>query len=242
MKKITLLLLVCLTVVSFKVKAIDLPITGVMAPTVASGWTYVSNDPVNYPNPGFYTTAGALGLKLNFENMGLISPDFTAVPTVFVKLNVNALNQNTKTGANTNFFTITGLNASGNVVATAYLTSVVKGDNEVSISGTDVVKVKILMTGYPYDGAKYCNVNLASVTISSVSTGVNNTEAQKLNVWANGNKVSFEANNGEKVEVFNSVGQKVLAQTTTEGKNELVVNNKGVTIVRVGNRVGKVVL
>lgn len=78
--------------------------------------------------------------------------------------------------------------------------------------------------------------------VDNTLSGINSTETQKLNVWLNNNKVTFEAAQGEKVEVYNTVGQKILSQTTVEGKNELSVNHKGLTIVKVGNRTGKVIL
>ena len=79
--------------------------------------------------------------------------------------------------------------------------------------------------------------------VGPTASGINSPKTHSLNVWlSETNKVTFNAAFGEKVEVFNSVGQKVLSQTTTEGKNELTVNNKGITIVKVGNRVGKIIL
>jgi hypothetical protein len=111
----------------------------------------------------------------------------------------------------------------------------------ISVSSEDVLKLRFYYTaannptnfGYRIDNIKITGVK---------STGITTPKLQNLNVWVNNGRVSFEAFNGEKVEVFNSVGQKVLSQTTTEGKNELTVNNKGITIVKVGNRVGKVIL
>ncbi len=112
---------------------------------------------------------------------------------------------------------------------------------EISLSPSNSLKLRFYYTasnnptnfGYRLDNVKITG---------TPPTGINSLKTQSLTVWTNNNKVTFNATHGEKVEVFNSVGQKVLSQTTTEGKNELAVNNKGITIVKVGNRVGKIIL
>ncbi len=126
-------------------------------------WTYITNN-ASYPNPSFYAT----GLKLNFEKMGVKSGTFEATNKVSVSLNIAALNPNTKTSSSTDFFTIKGYNAAGEVVATATLTSVAVGENAVTLEGEGIVSVEIVMTGYPTVGGTAQNVNLGGVTVSKV--------------------------------------------------------------------------
>ena len=103
---------------------------------------------------------------MRFENQGVQTAKFNATNKVVVSINVNALNENTKTSAQSNdVFTVYGLNASGNTVATAALTSVVTGNNQVTLTGTGIVSVKVIMTGYPYNGNKYCNVSLGGIDL-----------------------------------------------------------------------------
>jgi hypothetical protein len=98
------------------------------------------------------------------------------------------------------------------------------------------------MTGYPNDGTKYCNVNLASVTIDKDITEVKEIANDKeLNVSVSNNKLSITSAPSTNVEIFNTVGAKV--------KNLVLVNNeadlnlaKGVYIVRCGNATGKIML
>ena len=242
MKKITLLSIIALLICSFSASAAStLPITGTLSPTIPTDWTYVSNDPAKYPNPSFYTTVA--GLKLNFENMGVISPEFNAQSEVRVTLNVAQLNQNTKTAASTNCFTITALNAAGETVGTATLTTVIVGDNVVDIKGTNIVKVKVIMTGYPNDGTKYCNVNLASVTIIAKTTGINDVTADALQAFVSGkNLVIKNAVNGSTVEIFSALGSKVLTSTLEDGKVSLDNLSKGLYVVRIGKKAQKFML
>ena len=91
MKKITLLSILMMLVFIFKTSAAsDLPLTGTLSPTIPTDWTYITNDPA-FPNPSFYTTVGAPGLKLSFENSGITSPEFNPQQSITVTLNVNVL-------------------------------------------------------------------------------------------------------------------------------------------------------
>lgn len=74
-----------------------------------------------------------------------------------------------------------------------------------------------------------------------VSTGVS-TAKENLKIFAANGKINFEAEAGQSVEVYNTVGQKVLSAVTVNGNNVLPVNAKGVTFVKVGNRTAKVIL
>lgn len=137
---------------------------------IIGNFTYISNDPVNYPNinanSGWNNNGAAL--KLSYEGQGVKSPEFTAVDSCVVTINIQALNANTRTAAaSTDIFTVKAYNAAGAVVDTKTLTSVEKGDgNKVTLSGTGIVSVEVVMTGYPHNGTAYCNIALAGVTVS----------------------------------------------------------------------------
>lgn len=157
MKKLTSLFAVLFCVAMF----VNADIVGTINKAIPEGWSYITNNE-NYPNPAFYSDGG---LKINFENMGIASPVFEETASVEVVLTINSLNQNTKTAASEDVFTITGLNAGGSIVATATMKSVVKGDNTATLSGEGITQVKVIMTGYPSDGTKYCNVSLGAVKL-----------------------------------------------------------------------------
>jgi hypothetical protein len=211
--------------------------------SIPSGWTYITNNPT-YPDPGFYTASGTEGLKLNFEGQGMLSPTFGSANTVTVILNITALNENTKTGVSDDAFTITALNASDAVLATQTIgkTAVQTGDNSVTLSGTDIVKVQMIMTGYPNNGTKYCNVNLRSITIT-IPSGIGNINADKLNVFVANKALMVQGiANGTMVEVYTATGARVLAQELVNGQIQLDNLSKGIYVVRAGNEKCKIVL
>lgn len=134
---------------------------------MAAGLTYISNDPVEHPNPGFYADGG---LKMNFVNMGVQTSTFEAQSNVVVTLVVNALNNNTKAASDKDSFTIYGLDANGNVVATAGIANVVKGENTITLTGEGIVAVKVVMTDYPVVSGTTCaNVSLGGVKVSKAA-------------------------------------------------------------------------
>ena len=137
--------------------------------SMPNGLTYITNDS-KYPNPDF---GSAGGWKLRFEGMAVETATFSAANSVKVTLEISQLNPNDKTGTSSNYFTITGLNASGNVVDTKYLTTVQVGSNDVTLSGEGIVKVKIAFTGFPYNGTKYLNPVITNITLDLNANGSN---------------------------------------------------------------------
>jgi hypothetical protein len=57
----------------------------------------------------------------------------------------------------------------------------------------------------------------------------------------NGN-IFVMANEGDQIEIYNAIGQKLLQKSTSEGLNKIAISAKGVVLVKIGNRVGKVIL
>lgn len=124
--------------------------------------SYITNNE-QYPEPSFYSNGG---LKMSYVNQGALTEKFGAADSVTVELNVLALNQNQKTDdANVKAFAVYGLNAAGEVVATVELETVTVGVNSVELAGTGIAQVKVVMTDYPFDGEKSCNVSLGGVIV-----------------------------------------------------------------------------
>lgn len=218
-------------------------IVGTFNGSIPTGWTYITNNPT-YPDPSFYTTAGLEGLKMNFENQGVCSPAFNAENAVTVILNVNALNQNTKTGTSTDAFTVYGLNSDSVPMDTKTIgnTALKVGDNTVYLTGTGISIVKIIMTGYPNDGTKYCNVNLKSVTITSAS-GVNSTKANNMSMFVANRTLMVEGiADGTMIEIYSATGARIMMQELVNGQVQLDNLSKGVYVVRAGNEKCKIVL
>ena len=73
---------------------------------IPEGLTYITNNPA-YPDPNMSTSTG--GIKLSYEGMGLQTAPFASSNSVFVTIHIAQLNENTKTGTNSNLFTFYGL-------------------------------------------------------------------------------------------------------------------------------------
>lgn len=126
-----------------------------------SALTYVPNDETHL-TPEYY---GDGGLKIRFTGIGAATTAFAARDSVTVNVKINALNSNTKESNGQAVFTIKGYNASGAQVATATLETVVVGDNNVTLTGSAIVKVEVILTNFPVVDGKCCNVSLGAVEV-----------------------------------------------------------------------------
>ena len=129
-----------------------------------TGGTYITNNS-QYPTPEFYSDGG---LKMRYINQGVLTSKFDAQNSLKVILTINAINANQKTegSTTTDAFTVYGLDANGNVVATASTNAIQAGDIELVLEGTGIVQVKVIMTDYYNDGTKCYNINLGGVKVS----------------------------------------------------------------------------
>ena len=135
--------------------------------SMPSELTYITNN-TSFPDPSFYSAGG---LKMNFVNMGVQTSAFAAQNSVKVIINVNALNENTKSGTDADVFTVYGLDAGGNVVATATYDAVVVGENVVVLNGEGIVSVKVIMTDYAHNGNSFCNIGLGGIKVEGLAAG-----------------------------------------------------------------------
>lgn len=137
-------------------------ITYTIGMDIPLGLTYITNNP-DFPDPSM---GSAGGLKLRFEGQGIETAKFTETNTLYVTLIIDALNENTKTGTSNDYFTFYGLDSSGKTVDTEVLTSVSVGNNTILLNGEGIVSVKVIMSGYPYNGNKYCNPLVTGLILS----------------------------------------------------------------------------
>ena len=85
-------------------------------------------------------------------------------------------------------------------------------------------------------------IQLVPRSLADITTGIFTPKFDALSVWTSSGKINFGATAGEVVEVYNTMGQKVFNALAAEGQNGVSVSLRGVAIVKVGNRVGKVIL
>ena len=93
--------------------------------------------------------------------------------------------------------------------------------------------------------AKYGTYSTAvsnEITVSTTKdTGIDQPTSI-MNVYAVNGKVHFTATAGEKVEIYNAVGQRVVNTLSNDGLNSFSIDAKGVLLVKVGERIGKVIM
>lgn len=63
-----------------------------------------------------------------------------------------------------------------------------------------------------------------------------------LSVTAANGKLNFEANIGDKIQIYNALGKDILTKTAINGKNSILLDQRGMFIVKVGNKLSKVIL
>lgn len=81
-----------------------------------------------------------------------------------------------------------------------------------------------------------------SLNGNAVISGVNNVQ-NNLNIFVENKNIKFEAKAGEIVNIYNATGQRVIHSVSNEGLNSISGSSlNGVLLVRVGNRLGKVIL
>ena len=152
-------------------------------------------------------------------------------------LNVSGVNLNVDlglaiTGADASLFSLsqysvaqTGGNVPNTIVTITYSpTSPGTNTAILTMSSTGAVAVTRTLNG-----------------VASIATDINIPKISLIVSVENGN-VLFNATAGETVEIFNSIGQKLFQKLTVDGVNTIPLTDHGVLLVKVGSRVGKVIL
>ena len=81
--------------------------------------------------------------------------------------------------------------------------------------------------------------NLIGNTLIATDISITDTP---LEVFVNNGKVIFNAKTDEIVEIYNSVGQKLIQKLTIGGINTIPVSTRGVLLVKMGSRISKVIM
>lgn len=82
-----------------------------------------------------------------------------------------------------------------------------------------------------------------ALTGSATDVGTGNAKVQQTaKVWVANGKIMVEAAAGEAIEIYNAIGQKLVSRIASESLNEIDLYSKGVHLVKVSNRVARVLL
>ena len=126
------------------------------------------------------------------------------------------------------------------------LTTPISGSPFTVTDGTSKAITGLTPSTTYYYTVKAKNTNVTSEASNEVSVvtsiGTSTDNPSLTSIYAHNANIHFTATAGEKVEVYNAVGQKIISTLATDGQNELPVNAKGVMIVKVGSRLAKVIL
>lgn len=201
-----------------------------------NGWAY--RNLANNTTPQLISTGSANSFYLAFN---------PSLGTDSLVCNYYASNDNTQTGLTAS------ISASGDGVTWTVLKNT---NNDLPLnSATDVQKklalllpantkyIQYLLTAKG-SSDPYIVINGISVKHSTISTGIMPTEAsRKVMIYTHNNMVSvMNAIANEKIEMFNSVGTKLLSVNAKTGENVLPLQTRGIYLIRVGDYVKKIVL
>jgi hypothetical protein len=81
----------------------------------------------------------------------------------------------------------------------------------------------------------------AADMINTTVTAINQSSTNS-NIYASKGNVVFSATAGESVDIYTTIGQKLVHKLAVEGDNTIPVNAQGVVLVKIGNRIAKVIL
>jgi len=96
---------------------------------------------------------------------------------------------------------------------------------------------------YTVTASNACGTTAASneIMANTTATGVDNPTSGLKPYVSNGN-IMVSASAGQMVDIYNTVGQKLVSKVATDGLNSISVDAKGVVIVKVGNSITKLAL
>jgi|GEM_PF-1041202 len=122
----------------------------------------------------------------------------------------------------------------------------------VPLAGNSVPNTIVTVTYLPTSAGNHtATLMLSSDNAMSVSRKLNgfaeintgiDTVKLPLTVSTHDGNIIFNSSEGEILQIYNSIGQKILQKLTVEGKNIVPVFLHGVLLVKIGNQISKVIL
>ena len=154
------------------------------------------------------------------------------------------------------------INVSGvNLTDSNGITLEITGSNAVFFSlstnnipqtgGTALNTVVVISYSPTSEGSHTAMLTLSSSGASNVTRTLNgvtnfanslNNPAGLLYITVLNDYIQLTANVGETIDIYNTIGQKLINKIAVEGLNKFHINTHGILIVKAGNRVGKIIL
>lgn len=123
-----------------------------------------------------------------------------------------------------------GTAMSGNISSTTSATRIMEGGEYVYTGNI----------GEDFEATENMTPTNSQGQVTSIGTSVAKTAIKDLHAY-NGT-IHFDASAGQIVDVYNVAGQRLASRTTTDGLNSINLNIQGVVIVKLGDKVGKVIV
>ena len=138
-------------------------------------------------------------------------------------------------GSNNNYIVIGDVSSTGTIGKTI-IPSIVSNKTINSVNYT---------TNLVNAGGSFVSIGTTAPTGNTLYVGhpsaLKNTSAD-FDIFVSNGKINLNAINGQIIEVYNSVGQRLTSIPAHDGLNTLQLSAKGVVLVKVGNKATKVVL
>lgn len=112
--------------------------------------------------------------------------------------------------------------------------------NNVNLTFTGLASGEIVISWSQPETKRALFIKTIEVTYD-VASGIEKVE-NILSVTALNGKITFDAMQGDKVQIYNTLGKNIFTTTAINGKNSLLLKQRGLFLVKVGNSVSKVIL
>jgi len=169
----------------------------------------------------------------------ITDPTLSTVQGISVSQNLNVSGINLSndmglaiTGVDAGLFTLSQY--SGALISGSVPNTIVAITYTPVASGTNTATLTISSAGaMPVTRTLYGNASIATDIM---------TPENSFTVYVDNGNVLFKAKAGETVEIYNSIGQKLIQKLAVDELNTIAVNAHGVLLVKVGSRVAKVIM
>lgn len=142
--------------------------------------------------------------------------------------------------------------------AVKYTLTVTDGTNPINGSPFMIYNVETLLysvtglqsgTTYHYSltASSNCTTSVSSneitlTTLNDLPTDVNNTGDKTYKVYSQNGSIIYSGIKGDNIEVYDTLGKVIFRDITKEGVNKINLSAKGIVIVKIGNKVFKLIL
>ncbi|MFZ4582108.1 MAG: DUF6383 domain-containing protein [Paludibacter sp.] len=184
-----------------------------------------------------FDTAGAKGQQFGQSVTPTTVPTDLSLSTSGISGTISSVMIRTASSAATGTISIS---VGGVAFTVGGATSVAVPNNNANITFIGSGSGQIVISWAQPTTKKAVFIKTIEVTYD-ITSGIE-TINSNLSVTAANGQLTFEANAGDKIQIYNALGKDILTKTAIDGKNSILLAQRGLFIVKVGNRLSKVIL